>query len=87
MKKIGSDKVPFGASALSRLNIGDLVYWSNLEVDDNNKWFEKRTQGVLTNIVIETVGGRKIYYGVVMPVKNQIECKVFLYLLHKIDIE
>lgn len=87
MKKIGSDKAPFGSSALSRLNIGDLVYWSNLEVDSDNKWFEKRTQGILTDIVIESVGGREIYYGVVVPVKNQIECKVFLFLLNKIDIE
>ena len=76
-----------GHSALKRLQVGDLVYWSNLEVDDINNWYEKRTQGVLTDIVIEQVGGRLIYYGVVVPVKNQIECKVFLFLLHKIDVE
>ena len=86
MKKIGSDKAPFGASALSRLKIGDLVYWSNLEVDDSKNWYEKRTQGILTDIVIESVGGREIYYGVVVPVKNQIECKVFLFILNKIDV-
>ena len=76
-----------GHSALKRLQVGDLVYWSNLEVDDINNWYEKRTQGILTDIVIEQVGGRLIYYGVVVPVKNQIECKVFLFLLHKIDVE
>ena len=63
------------------------MYWGNLEVDDKNNWYEKRTQGVLTDIVIEQVGGRLIYYGVVVPVKNQMECKVFLFLLNKIDIE
>tara|TARA_B100001778_G_scaffold334931_1_gene349202 strand:+ start:3305 stop:3538 length:234 start_codon:yes stop_codon:yes gene_type:complete len=75
-----------GSSALKRLSIGDLVYWSNLEVDDSNGWYEKKTQGVLTDIVVEEVGGRSVYFGVVIPVKNQIQCKVFLFLLNKIDI-
>ena len=75
-----------GSSALKRLSVGDLVYWSNLEVDDTNSWYEKRTQGVLTDIVVEELGGRSIYFGVVVPVKNQIQCKVFLFLLNKIDI-
>ena len=76
-----------GSSALKRLSVGDLVYWSNLEVDDTNSWYEKRTQGILTDIVVEELGGRSIYFGVVVPVKNQIQCKVFLFLLNKIDIE
>jgi hypothetical protein len=75
-----------GSSALKRLSVGDLVYWSNLEVDDTNSWYEKRTQGILTDIVVEELGGRSIYFGVVVPVKNQIQCKVFLFLLNKIDI-
>lgn len=75
-----------GSSALNRLSVGDLVYWSNLEVDDTNSWYEKRTQGILTDIVVEELGGRSIYFGVVVPVKNQIQCKVFLFLLNKIDI-
>ena len=85
LKKIGSDK-PFGASALKRLSIGDLVWWPSLETDDKNKWFEKKTQGILTDVVIEDVGGRSVYFGVVVPVKNQITCRVFLYLLEKVTI-
>tara|TARA_Y100001970_G_scaffold287188_1_gene411226 strand:- start:1377 stop:1634 length:258 start_codon:yes stop_codon:yes gene_type:complete len=85
LKKIGSAK-PFGASALKRLKVGDLVWWSSLETDDKNKWFEKKTQGVLTNIIIEEVGGRQVYFGEVIPIKNQITCKVFLYLLEKVTI-
>ena len=85
MKKTISGK-PFGHSALKKLKIGDLVYWPSLEVDENNKWFEKRTQGVLTEVVVEFVGGRDVYFGVVIPVKNQISCNVFLYLLEKVTI-
>ena len=85
MKKIGSDK-PFGYRALSRLKIGDLVSWNSLETDENNKWFEKKTQGLLTNIIVETIGGREVYFGEVIPIKNQITCKVFLYLLERVTI-
>ena len=86
LKKIGLDDRPFGSSALKRLKIGDLVVWPSLEIDDKNKWFEKKTQGILADIVIEHVGGRNIYYGIVVPIKNQITCKVFLYLLQRVTI-
>lgn len=85
MKKIISDK-PFGASALKKVSIGDLVEWASLEVDENNKWFEKKSQGILTDITIEYIGGRNVYFGTVVPVKNQISCNVFLYLLEKVTI-
>ena len=85
LKKTISDK-PFGASALKRLKVGDLVWWPSLETDDQNKWFEKKTQGILTDIVIEDVGGREVYFGEVIPVKNQITCRVFLYLLERVTI-
>ena len=85
MKKIISDK-PFGSSALKRLNIGDLVQWSTLETDEDKNWFERKTQGVLVDILIEDFGGREVYFGEVIPVKNQITCKVFLYLLERVTI-
>mgnify|MGYP001433704474 CR=1 FL=1 len=85
MKKIGSDK-PFGYSAYKKLNIGDLVSWPSLETDDDNKWYQRECHGVLTNITIEFIGGRDVYFGVVTPIKNQITCKVFLYLLKKVTI-
>ena len=85
LKKTISDK-PFGSSALKRLGIGDLVEWPSLEVDESNKWFEKKTQGILTNIIVEYVGGRDVYFGTVIPVKNQISCNVFLYLLERVTI-
>ena len=85
LKKIGSDE-PFGSSAVARLKIGDLVEWASLETDDENKWFERKTQGILTDIIIEEIGGREVYFGVVLPVKNQISCNVFLYLLEKVTI-
>ena len=86
MKKITLDNKPFGASALSRLDIGDLVQWPSLETDDENKWYEKKTQGVLIDIMIEHIGGRDVYFGQVIPIKNQITCKVFLYLLERVTI-
>ena len=86
MKKISSDTKPFGSSALKRLDIGDLVQWPSLETDDENKWYEKKTQGVLVDIVTEHIGGRDVYFGQVIPVKNQITCKVFLYLLERVTI-
>ena len=85
MKKIGSDR-PFGSSALKRLTIGDLVQWTFLETDENNKWFQKKTQGILVDIITEHIGGREVYFGEVIPVKNQITCRVFLYLLEKVTI-
>lgn len=85
LKKIGSDK-PFGSSALKRLNVGDLVEWPSLETDEEKKWFEKKSQGILTDVVIEHIGGRDVYFGEVVPVKNQITCRVFLYLLKKVTI-
>ena len=85
MKKIGSGK-PFGYTALKRLAIGDLVQWSSLETDEDKKWFEKKSQGVLIDILVEEYGGREIYFGEVIPVKNQITCRVFLYLLEKVTI-
>ena len=72
--------------ALKRLTIGDLVYWPSLEVDENNEWLEKKTQGILTDIIIEEIGGRKVYFGIIVPVKNQISCKIFLYLLERVTI-
>ena len=86
MKKIISDNKPFGASARDRLEIGDLVTWPTLETDEENKWYEKKPQGVLVNIIIENIGGRDVYFGEVVPVKNQITCRVFLYLLEKVTI-
>ncbi len=86
MKKIISDNKPFGASALDRLKIGDLVQWPVLETDDQRQWFEKKPQGVLVDILIENIGGRDVYFGEVIPVKNQITCRVFLYLLEKVTI-
>ena len=85
MKKIGSGK-PFGYTALKRLSIGDLVQWSTLETDEDKKWFEKKSQGVLIDILVEEYGGREIYFGEVIPVKNQITCRVFLYLLERVTI-
>ena len=85
MKKIGSDK-PFGYSALSRLAIGDLVEWATLETDENKQWYEKKSQGILVDITTEHIGGRDVYFGQVVPVKNQITCKVFLYLLERVTI-
>ncbi len=85
LKKIESDK-PFGYSALKRLSIGDLVQWASLETDEDKQWFEKKTQGILVDIVSEFVGGREVYFGEVVPVKNQITCRVFLYLLERVTI-
>ena len=85
MKKIGSDK-PFGSSALDRLSIGDLVEWATLETDEDKNWYERKTQGILIDIVIEEFGGREVYFGEVIPVKNQISCRVFLYLLERVTI-
>ena len=85
MKKIGSDK-PFGASALSRLKIGDLVEWSVLETDEDKKWYERKSQGILIDILTEEFGGREVYFGEVIPVKNHITCRVFLYLLERVTI-
>ena len=86
LKKTGFDDEPFGKSALKRLKIGDFVSWTLLEVDEDNDWYQKKIFGVLTDIVVEHIGGRDIYYGVVLPVKNNITCKVFLYLLEKATI-
>jgi len=86
LKKITSDIKAFGHSALKRLNIGDLVQWVTLETDEDRKWYEKKSQGVLVDIVTEHVGGRDVYFGEVVPVKNQITCKVFLYLLERVTI-
>ena len=66
--------------------IGDLVQWSTLETDEEKKWFEKKSQGVLIDILVEEYGGREIYFGEVIPVKNQITCRVFLYLLERVTI-
>ena len=66
--------------------IGDLVQWSSLETDEDKKWFEKKSQGVLIKILVEEYGGREIYFGEVIPVKNQITCRVFLYLLERVTI-
>ena len=66
--------------------IGDLVQWSSLETDEDKKWFEKKSQGVLIDIIVEEYGGREIYFGEVIPVKNQITCRVFLYLLERVTI-
>lgn len=66
--------------------IGDLVQWSSLETDEDKKWFEKKSQGVLIDILVEEYGGREIYFGEVIPVKNQITCRVFLYLLERVTI-
>ena len=85
MKKIGADK-PFGSSALDRLSIGDLVEWATLETDEDKNWYERKTQGILIDIVIEEFGGREVYFGEVIPVKNQISCRVFLYLLERVTI-
>jgi len=68
------------------LAIGDLVQWSSLETDEDKKWFEKKSQGVLIDILVEEYGGREIYFGEVIPVKNQITCRVFLYLLERVTI-
>ncbi len=85
MKKIGSDK-PFGHTAVNRLKIGDLVQWSTLETDEDKNWFERKAQGILVDILIQEFGGREVYFGEVIPVKNQITCKVFLYLLERVTI-
>lgn len=68
------------------MSIGDLVQWTFLETDEENKWFQKKTQGILVNIVSEHIGGRDVYFGEVVPVKNQITCRVFLYLLERVTI-
>lgn len=86
MKKITSNNKPFGHSALKRLNIGDLVQWATLETDEEREWYEKKSQGILVGIVTEYIGGRDVYYGEVIPVKNQITCRVFLYLLERVTI-
>jgi len=86
LKKITSNNKPFGASALERLAIGDLVQWATLETDEDKKWYEKKSQGILVDIVTEHIGGREVYFGEVIPVKNQITSKVFLYLLERVTI-
>ncbi len=62
------------------------MQWSTLETDEDKKWYERKTQGVLVDILSEEFGGREVYFGEVIPVKNQITCRVFLYLLEKVTI-
>ena len=63
-----------------------MVQWATLETDEDKKWHERKSQGVLVNIITEYSGGLDVYFGEVIPVKNQITCKVFLYLLEKVTI-
>ena len=63
-----------------------MVQWTTLETDEDRKWYERKAQGILVDILVQEFGGREVYFGEVIPIKNNITCRVFLYLLERVTI-
>jgi hypothetical protein len=67
-------KEPFGQTYAKRLDIGDLVEWSEWSIDHNQ--YEKSI-GILTELSVESISGRLVSMAHITDINKSKTYKVF----------
>ena len=86
MKKTTLDnKEAFGALISKKFSIGELVQWKGWYLDNNGDTQTEVFQGVLLDIFVDSVGGRDVMYGKVLPLKNNHIFEINMMILKKVN--
>jgi len=67
-------KEPFGQTYAKRFDVGDLVEWSERDMQYNQY---QKTVGILTSLSIESIGGRLVSMAHITDVNKSKTYKVF----------
>ncbi len=84
MKKIILDN-PLGSTCAKKFTIGEVVQWSGWSMKTNGDCERHVNLGVLVEIFVDTLGGREIVYGKVLPFKDSTPFDVNIMILKKVE--
>jgi hypothetical protein len=64
---------------------GDVVEWKGWKLLSDGSVLKEKYQGVLVDLITETVGGRSVTYARVLPFQNDIIVEVNVFCLYKVE--
>ena len=86
MKSQLSDKKrSLGDRIAAHYKKGDVVGWKGWKILSDGTVIKEVYQGVLIDLITETVGGRSVTYGRVLPFQNDIIVEVNIFCLYKVE--
>ena len=63
---------------------GDIVEWKGWKLLGNGDVIKEKYQGVLIEVITESVGGRAVSYARVLPFQNDIIVEVNIFCVYKV---
>ena len=63
---------------------GDIVEWKGWKILSNGDVIKEKYQGVLVELITETVGGRSVTYARILPFQNDILVEVNIFCVYKV---
>ncbi len=69
----------------SHFKNGDIVAWKGWKLLSDGTVLRETYEGVLVNVITETVGGRSVTYARVLPFQNDIIVEVNVFCLQKVN--
>ena len=78
---------PLGDKIASYFKKGDIVKWKGWKLLSTGGVLKEEYEGVLIDVITETVGGRGVTYGQVLPFQNDIIVEVNIFCLRKVEEE
>ena len=74
-----------GARVASRFKKGDVVKWKGWKLLSSGDVLSEEYQGILVDVITETVGGRGVTYARILPFQNDIIIEVNVFCLRKLE--
>ena len=78
------EKEAFGELQAKDLEIGDIVEWKGWNLLGNGDVIKEKYQGVLIEVITESVGGRAVSYARILPFQNDIIVEVNIFCVYKV---
>tara|TARA_R100000234_G_scaffold118386_1_gene98712 strand:- start:216 stop:485 length:270 start_codon:yes stop_codon:yes gene_type:complete len=82
--RLSDNNYSLGDRIAAHFKKGDVVEWKGWKLLNDGSVLKEKYQGVLVELITETVGGRSVTYARVLPFQNDIVVEVNIFCLYKV---